>query len=73
MGIFVYADGLFPKRLTQTYTKFDSYIKEHVGIDAAIIAFNLSVTERFVMLRQRKLGLRTLTHSSDHRKPRRVK
>ena len=70
MTFFVRADGLFPKRLNRNMTNYDDYLKLHKGVSSAIIAFNLGITERFVIYRQRKLGLRKLTSPNAHRKGR---
>ena len=67
MTIF-YVDGLFPKRITRNTTTHDAYISEHKEISTAIIAFNLGVTERFIIQRQRKLSLRKLTSPNANRK-----
>jgi hypothetical protein len=66
-----YVDGLWPKRINRDTTHYDEYLKAHVGIDPAILAFNCGITENFVKLRQRKLGLRKLTSPNAYRKPRR--
>lgn len=57
----IFTEGLFPKRIGRNYTAHDEYIKSHVGVCPAIIAFNRNITERFVIGRQRRLGLRKLT------------
>lgn len=61
MTFFIICDGLVPQRVTRNMTYHDAYLKAHKGIDSAIIAFNLNITERFVIQRQRRLGLRKLT------------
>ena len=68
MTLFVTCDGLFPKRITRNTTYHDSYLKENREVCTAILAFNLNVTERFVIMRQRKLGIRKLTSPSANRK-----
>lgn len=61
MTLFIHTEGLYPKRIHRNTTNFDEYIKQHIGIDPAIIAFNKGITENFVRLRQRKLGIRFIT------------
>lgn len=63
---------LYPRRIHRNYAGYDNYLRENQGIDAAILAFNLGLSERFVMYRLRKTGLRKLTSPSDYRKTRRV-
>lgn len=41
----------------------DDYLRENVGIDPAILADHFGLTERFIIQRLRKLGLRKCTHS----------
>ncbi len=54
----VRAPELFERRLPIQQTKHDAALRAAVGIDPAILAADLGVSERFVMRRQRKLGLR---------------
>lgn len=61
MTFFIICDGLVPQRVTRNMTYHDEYLKAHKEVSTAIIAFNLNITERFVIQRQRKLGLRKLT------------
>jgi hypothetical protein len=49
-----------PKKKWRT-KKRDEFIGENVGIDPAILADGLGLSERFVISYQRKLGLRALT------------
>ena len=49
-----------PKKKWRT-KKRDEFIRENVGIDPAILANGLGLSERFVISYQRKLGLRALT------------
>ena len=44
----------------------DAYLREHVGIDPAILAADLGISRRHVEAYQRKLGLRKIT--GNHRK-----
>jgi hypothetical protein len=49
-----------PKKKWRT-KKRDEFIRENVGIDPAILANGLGLSERFVISYQRKLGVRALT------------
>ncbi len=57
----VYAYELVPRKRNLVTTRHDAYIIQHKGVDSALLALDLNVTERFVISRQRKLGLRKLT------------
>ncbi len=39
----------------------DQFLRDHIGIDPAVIAATLGFTERFIISYQRKLGLRPFT------------
>jgi len=58
----VRAPELFARKGSRTQTKHDALLRERVGIDPAIIAAELGITERFIRIRQRKLGLRKCTY-----------
>ena len=49
-----------PKKKWRTKER-DEFIRENIGIDPAILADGLGLSERFVISYQRKLGLRALT------------
>ena len=57
----IYAPDLYYKKRNRNLVKHDAYILQCRGIHAKNIADDLNVTERFVISRQRKLGLRLLT------------
>ena len=61
------AYDLFPRKPYRNQTMHDVYIREHYGICTALIAIDLDVTERFIIRRQRKLGLRPLTGNKPRR------
>lgn len=67
MTIFVYAPGLVPLRVTRNLTRYDEYLIAHKGIDVAILAFNLKVSEGYIRCRQRKLGLRPFSGNKSRR------
>lgn len=46
-------------------SKHDAFLRAHIGIDPAILASDLGVSERFVRQRQRKLGLRKCCNKVD--------
>lgn len=50
--------NLLPRKRCKKRAATDAYILAHKGIDAAILADTLDISERFVVMRQRKLGLR---------------
>jgi hypothetical protein len=47
--------------------KHDKHILDNKGICSALLAIDLHVTERFVISRQRKLGLRPFTGNPPRR------
>ena len=49
-----------PKKKWRT-KKRDKFLRENVGIDPAILAYDLGASASFVMRYQRKLGVRPLT------------
>jgi hypothetical protein len=49
-----------PSRKWRT-KKRDEFLRENVGIDTAILADGLGVSERFIISYQRKLGVRPFT------------
>ncbi len=57
----VHAPDLFEPR--SPFRKRDGFFRANAGVDPAILAAELGVTERFVRTRQRKLGLRQCTFS----------
>jgi len=57
----IHAPELYYKKRNRKLTKHDPYILQCKGIHAKNIADDLNVTERFIISRQRKLGLRLLT------------
>jgi hypothetical protein len=59
--VLVIADGLAPRKRQRGSKRVDDYILAHRGICAALIALDLGVDESYVMMRQRKLGVRRLT------------
>jgi hypothetical protein len=62
-AVSVRAPELFARKEPVTRTKHDALLRERAGIDPAIIAAELGVTERFIWIRQRKLGLRKCTYA----------
>lgn len=66
----IFAPDLFiPKRIRLPgYTQArERYLRDHQGIDVAILAADLGLTERYVIQFQRYLGLRKLTSPSAKR------
>jgi len=63
MSIIVYAPDLFKrKRIWPGMTKErDAYLREHFGIDPAVLAMALGLTEEFIVAYQGYLGLKTKT------------
>ena len=55
-----------PRRKWRT-KKRDEFIRENVGIDTAILADGLGVSERFIISYQRKLGVRRFVEDADFR------
>ncbi len=49
-----------PRRKWRT-KKRDEFLRENVGVDTAILADGLGVSERFIISYQRKLGVRPFT------------
>jgi hypothetical protein len=47
-----------------------AHLLANAGICPAILAADLGLSERFVIMVQRKLGLRKLTSPNEYRKPR---
>ena len=58
------APDLFQRKRNRKLKENDEYIRQNKGICPAILAANLDVTERFVIIRQRKLGVRPFTGNS---------
>lgn len=54
----VISNGLLPRKRNKRLKEKDDYIRQNRGIEPAMLADDLGVTERFVVQRQRKLGLR---------------
>lgn len=54
---------LYRKRSHLDNKKRDAYLREQAGIDPALLAHELGVSERFIIQRQRRLGVRKCTHS----------
>lgn len=52
---------LYPRKCSRNQTTHDAYILANRGVCTALIALDLHVTERWVIGRQRKLGIRKLT------------
>ena len=63
----VTAPELFTRKITYRQTIHDGYILAHRGICSALIAIDLDVSERFVISRQRKLGIRKLTGNASRK------
>lgn len=63
MTVTVRAPELFERKPPISQTKHDAYLIANAGIDPAILAADLAITETFVRTRQRKLGLRKCTWS----------
>jgi hypothetical protein len=59
----VHAPELFARRPLIQQTKHDAALRAAIGVDPAILAADLGVSERFVLRRQRKLGLRPCRHA----------
>jgi len=59
----VRAPDLFERRAPIQQTKHDAALRAAIGVDPAILAADLGVSERFVLRRQRKLGLRSCRHA----------
>jgi hypothetical protein len=60
LSVKVFAPELFEPRCNYRSKERDAFFRENRGIDAAILADELGVTERYVQMYQRKLGLRAL-------------
>ena len=60
MTVRVYAPELFERKYDKyhPWKRRDAYFRATAGVDPAILAAELGVSERFVRTRQRKLGLR---------------
>jgi hypothetical protein len=54
----IHAPELYTPRRKICVKKYDTHILDNKGICPAILADTMGVTERFVISRQRKLGLR---------------
>ena len=57
----IFAPDLFQRRRNRKLKEHDAYILQNTGICPAILAEALDVTERFVIIHQRKLGVRHFT------------
>jgi hypothetical protein len=57
----IHAPDFYEPRKNWRTKKRDEFLRENVGIDPAILADGLGVSERFVISYQRKLGIRRLT------------
>jgi hypothetical protein len=58
MAGHIYAPDLYePKRIWRTKIR-DDFLRKYTGIDPAILADELGLTERFVISYQRKIGVR---------------
>ncbi len=55
------APELYKRKPYRSQIHHDAYIIAHQGICTALLAIDLDVTERFIIGRQRKLGIRKLT------------
>jgi hypothetical protein len=60
----IFAPDLFQRRRNRKLKELDAYILQNTGICPAVLAQALDVTERFVIIRQRKLGVRPFTGNS---------
>jgi hypothetical protein len=49
----------------QRHTRHDDYLRENAGVSVEMLAADLGVSEGFVRMRQRKLGLRKCGASED--------
>jgi hypothetical protein len=57
--MIIVAPDLFPLKRSRRYTRErDAFLRESKGVDSAILADALGLTERFVIIYQRKLGIR---------------
>jgi hypothetical protein len=64
MGI---TSDLPPRRRWRAFTKErEAYLRANAGVDAALLAQDLGVTTRFVIMFQRRLGLRRMTDPRDY-------
>jgi len=54
----IHAPDFYEPRKKWRTKKRDEFLRENVGIDPAILADGLGVSERFVISYQRKLGVR---------------
>jgi hypothetical protein len=58
----VYAPELYPRKRPRMYSaERDRLLRENPGVDTAILAEQMHVTERFIISYQRKLGIRQFT------------
>ena len=58
----IVAPEIYPRRRSNRYTpERDEFLLAHPGIDPAILADRLGLSERFVIGYQRKLGIRPLS------------
>lgn len=58
----IVAPGLYPEKRPRMYTRErDVFLRESKGVDPAILADALGLTERFVISYQRKLGIRAFS------------
>jgi hypothetical protein len=63
----IYAPELYQPKRKVDIRKHDKRILDNKGICPALLAIDLDVTERFVISRQRKLGLRPFTGNPPRR------
>ncbi len=66
----IHAPELYTPRKRRQPPRIAAMLLAHPGVCPAILAADLGITERFVIMVQRKLGIRKFTSPSSYRKPR---
>ncbi len=61
----VHAPELFEPRIAKRHRRHEAYLRAHLGVDPAILAAELGISEVSVRTAQRKLGLRGCRNPRD--------
>ena len=64
----VYAPDLYERKWRGYTPERAAFLREHSGIDAALLADSLGLSVRSVVRLQQKLGLRKILNHSDRRR-----
>lgn len=65
----IHAPELYTRKRHAMYSaRAEAHLRANPGIDPALLALDLNLTERFVRLFQRKLGLRPFSTSNPNSK-----